>query len=383
MKNTYFAHKTPSGIASLFGLILLLFTTNLLAFAISLSLVLFDILLGYSKKRSYSQLNQTNIQLQEHLIQLKTESKVFQHKSESLGLIGKTNMPIWSHQIDDCINISTKEIDELAQLFSGIVNNLNSIVTKSTNEGSNSVEGIEKRLEQIVAFLNKLVEMRLESQQEITRLASFTKKLEVMARDVNSIADQTNLLALNAAIEAARAGDSGRGFTVVANEVRNLANRSGEIAADIISSVVQVNEQFGSMTKKFTQDNNLEKEQIEKASEYIKEIISQHEETKKERDDVSRHLTELSSSITSEIENAVVSMQFQDHISQVLGHVRNNVNELSEQISKGKAFDVEGLLEKMANEYTTTSEREIHKKLTGLDTNDFSEESAESEAIFF
>lgn len=383
MKNTYFAHKTPSGIASLFGLILLLFTTNLLAFAISLSLVLFDILLGYSKKRSYSQLNQTNIQLQEHLIQLKTESKVFQHKSESLGLIGKTNMPIWSHQIDDCINISTKEIDELAQLFSGIVNNLNSIVTKSTNEGSNSVEGIEKRLEQIVAFLNKLVEMRLESQQEITRLASFTKKLEVMARDVNSIADQTNLLALNAAIEAARAGDSGRGFTVVANEVRNLANRSGEIAADIISSVVQVNEQFGSMTKKFTLDNNLEKEQIEKASEYIKEIISQHEETKKERDDVSRHLIKLSSSITSEIENAVVSMQFQDHISQVLGHVRNNVNELSEQISKGKAFDVEGLLEKMANEYTTTSEREIHKKLMGLGPNDFSEESAESEAIFF
>lgn len=383
MKNTYFAHKTPSGIASLFGLILLLFTTNLLAFAISLSLVLFDILLGYSKKRSYSQLNQTNIQLQEHLIQLKTESKVFQHKSESLGLIGKTNMPIWSHQIDDCINISTKEIDELAQLFSGIVNNLNSIVTKSTNEGSNSVEGIEKRLEQIVAFLNKLVEMRLESQQEITRLASFTKKLEVMARDVNSIADQTNLLALNAAIEAARAGDSGRGFTVVANEVRNLANRSGEIAADIISSVVQVNEQFGSMTKKFTQDNNLEKEQIEKASEYIKEIISQHEETKKERDDVSRHLIKLSSSITSEIENAVVSMQFQDHISQVLGHVRNNVNELSEQISKGKAFDAEGLLEKMANEYTTTSEREIHKKLMGLGPNDFSEESAESEAIFF
>jgi methyl-accepting chemotaxis protein len=383
MKNTYFAHKTPSGIASLFGLILLLFTTNLLAFAISLSLVLFDILLGYSKKRSYSQLNQTNIQLQEHLIQLKTESKVFQHKSESLGLIGKTNMPIWSHQIDDCINISTKEIDELAQLFSGIVNNLNSIVTKSTNEGSNSVEGIEKRLEQIVAFLNKLVEMRLESQQEITRLASFTKKLEVMARDVNSIADQTNLLALNAAIEAARAGDSGRGFTVVANEVRNLANRSGEIAADIISSVVQVNEQFGSMTKKFTQDNNLEKEQIEKASEYIKEIISQHEETKKERDDVSRHLIELSSSITSEIENALVSMQFQDHISQVLGHVRNNVNELSEQISKGKAFDVEGLLERMANEYTTTSEREIHKKLMGLGTNDFSEEFAESEAIFF
>jgi methyl-accepting chemotaxis protein len=74
---------------------------------------------------------------------------------------------------------------------------------------------IKKQLQQ--------VEFTIKNSSELEKAAS---EVNQTVQLIKRVANQTNLLGFNASIEAARAGDAGRGFTVVAQEVKRLADES-------------------------------------------------------------------------------------------------------------------------------------------------------------
>ena len=68
----------------------------------------------------------------------------------------------------------------------------------------------------------------------------------------------------------------------------------------------------------------------------------------------------ISALVTQQIEEALVKLQFQDRMVQILDHSKNNLNNLSTEFSLAQSINVDDFLNQMLNSYTTTSERELH-----------------------
>jgi len=97
-------------------------------------------------------------------------------------------------------------------------------------EGLADMEGAMRRLSDSTAFVS-------------SKLAVISEKantIGAVVTAINKVADQTNLLSLNAAIEAEKAGEYGRGFSVVAREIRRLADQTAAAALDIEGMVGQM-----------------------------------------------------------------------------------------------------------------------------------------------
>ena len=69
--------------------------------------------------------------------------------------------------------------------------------------------------------------------ETINRLSDRTQAAGEVIALVNDLAEQSNLLSVNASIEAAKAGEYGKGFTVVAQEVKSLAEQSKQAVAQV------------------------------------------------------------------------------------------------------------------------------------------------------
>jgi len=74
----------------------------------------------------------------------------------------------------------------------------------------------------------------------MVRLSEKTQSITGIIKSVDELSKQSNRLAVNAYIEAARAGDAGKGFSVVAQEVRNLADQSKQATLQIRTILTEI-----------------------------------------------------------------------------------------------------------------------------------------------
>ncbi len=178
------------------------------------------------------------------------------------------------------ISTSLEEVAANANIFSARAQDLNEnfieIKNASINMSDKAGKG-EQAISDVLGQMQKIFEIMDRLKDVVVGLDTRAQDIGKIVGAIKDIADQTNLLALNAAIEASRAGEHGRGFSVVAEEVRNLAEKSATSASEIEALIVAIQNESTNAVKESDKDVQEAREGlivVENTGDIIRSIIS-------------------------------------------------------------------------------------------------------------
>ncbi|MBJ8052765.1 globin-coupled sensor protein [Bacillus cereus] len=212
-----------------------------------------------------------------------------------------------THIATELAAVSEKTSSSIQQLTSksesivGIAKTGTSLATTSeekANKGKEQLNLQNKRMESIQTNMETII-------TDTRELLDISNKINEIIDIVKSIAEQTNLLALNAAIESARAGEFGKGFSVVAGEIRKLSEQTKESIFNVTKLVEKTNEQIIHVSSSVEQISSLVSEgtdSMHAKDQYFQEIVKDMSNSKDQNKKIENEL-ETISQVTKSIQD--------------------------------------------------------------------------------
>jgi methyl-accepting chemotaxis protein len=230
-----------------------------------------------------------------------------------------------SSQVEGGASLIAKNASDQAEL----INELTDTVHKITEQTSINALNAQAVSDNISTIRNETIA----GSGYMTQMLVSIEKVKVSSKDIanvitiiKEIAEQTKLLALNASIEAARAGNTGNGFSVVAREVGNLAQRCSEA----VKETTQLVESNISTSENSYNIVNRAAESFKKISSLINKVSGLGIDIS----DASKQQAEDLSNISSIIKGFSEAMQVNAAYAQENYSVTTNLTQISSQLKK-------------------------------------------------
>ncbi|WP_205609791.1 methyl-accepting chemotaxis protein [Noviherbaspirillum galbum] len=269
-------------------------------------------------------------------------------------------LPLWSRHVDTVKQQTESAVSQLIESFGSMVREFDKAGFGGVS-GEESAKAAEttvtllnickKELGPVIHTLEQMIGSKDELLENIRKLTNATSEMEKMAENVGSIAAQTNLLAINAAIEAARVGVHGRGFAVVAAEVRKLALLSAETGKQISLRVKEVSSSAKMTLEAADRASEKDRSSLANSGNVVRDVLSHVEVLGDSAENMRHH----GSVIRNDVENLLITLQYQDRVSQILSAVSNDMEKLQQTLD-GNAIpdlpDSDQWLQELQGSYT-------------------------------
>src|SRR6185295_16852817 len=176
-------------------------------------------------------------------------------------------------------------------------------------EGLNRMDGTMRQIIDASATISSKLGLLNEKASNISSVVT----------TINKIADHTNLLSLNAAIEAEKAGEHGRGFSVVATETRRLADQTAVATYDIEQMVKEIQSAVAAGVMGMDKFN----EEVRKGTSEVAQVTGQLGE-----------IIEQVTALTPRFEAVNEGMQTQSTGSQQINEALTQLSETAQQTAE-------------------------------------------------
>ncbi|GAB2573345.1 hypothetical protein Aab01nite_19840 [Paractinoplanes abujensis] len=142
----------------------------------------------------------------------------------------------------EAMKVTADQVAEAASARVALADELESAVLTVSEQVATAATEMGASANGLADFAREAVSEAERGLATVESLRTASDQIRTAVDLINQVAKQTRLLALNATIEAARAGDAGRGFSVVAGEVKTLAAETSSSSDEIMGQVNTVQE---------------------------------------------------------------------------------------------------------------------------------------------